>query len=340
MIFREKNRKSKVGKGDTVLIEIQNLCRIRNGKEVLRDINLRIRNGGAEGSVYALLGPAGSGKTALAELMAGCVLPDRGSVTIGGYDTAKRPREAKKQVGYIPQGLRLPADMTVWEYLEFIAEAKGIRGEDAVRRIASVCRMTGIEDVRDTRAGVLPQAVCRRVALAQALLGDPEYLILDDPAWGLDAANSAVLYRLIRENAAGRTVVLAGRLSCGAQEYCDRVILLSGGSVASENGIGEIRRAAAPGGAVLHLTAKGDPQEIAGVLRTIAGVAEAVGEQASPGVAAVMVRLSPDAQGDGTDVRDEIFFTMAERRYAVLSMEAEERSMEDLYASLTREDRQ
>lgn len=320
------------------MIEIQNLSRCRAGHAAIRELNLRIRNGTETGNFYALIGPAGAGKTTLLELMAGCILPDSGTVCIGGYDIVKQPREAKRQIGYLPQGMKLPADMTVWEYLDFVADAKGLRGENAVRQIAAVCRQTGITEVQEKRIGALPEAVCRRAALAQTLLGKPEYLLLDDPAGGLDAMTAAGLYRLIREIGAGRTVVAAGRPASGLHTCCDRLILLDRGSVAAEQDTEVLCGGGSPAGLVLHLTAKGDPQGIAEALRAIAGVQEAVGEQSQPGVAAVTVRLSPEKSGaDCGDVRDEIFFTMAEKRYALLSMETEEQSMEELFDSLTKE---
>ena len=162
------------------MIEIQNLSRCRAGQQVLRDVTLRIRNGTEAGNFCALIGSAGAGKTTLLEMMAGCIRPDGGTVQISGYDIVRQPREAKKQIGYLPQGMKPPADMTVWEYLDFVAGAKRLRGENAVRQIAAVCRQTAITDVQDKRIGALPDIVCRRVALAQTLLGKPEFLLLDD----------------------------------------------------------------------------------------------------------------------------------------------------------------
>lgn len=319
------------------MIEIQNLSRCRAGQQILRDVTLRIRNGTEAGNFCALIGSAGAGKTTLLEMMAGCIRPDEGTVQISGYDIVRQPREAKKQIGYLPQGMKPPADMTVWEYLDFVAGAKRLRGENAVRQIAAVCRQTAITDVQDKRIGALPDIVCRRVALAQTLLGKPEFLLLDDPAEGLDTAQSAGLYRLIREIGAGRTVVAAGRPTSGLHTCCDRIILLDRGRVTAEKDAAALRRDAAPAGLVLHLTAKGDPEGVAEALRGIAGVQEAVGTEEQPGVATVTVRLSPEMSGANRDVRDEIFFTMAEKRYTLLSMEAEEQSAEELFASLTKE---
>lgn len=319
------------------MIEIQNLSRCRAGQQILRDVTLRIRNGTEAGNFCALIGSAGAGKTTLLEMMAGCIRPDGGTVQISGYDIVRQPREAKKQIGYLPQGMKPPADMTVWEYLDFVAGAKRLRGENAVRQIAAVCRQTAVTDVQDKRIGALPDIVCRRVALAQTLLGKPEFLLLDDPAEGLDAAQSAGLYRLIREIGAGRTVVAAGRPTSGLHTWCDRIILLDRGRVTAEKDAAALRRDAAPAGLVLHLTAKGDPEGVAEALRGIAGVQEAVGTEEQPGVATVTVRLSPEMSGANRDVRDEIFFTMAEKRYTLLSMEAEEQSAEELFASLTKE---
>ncbi|UKI13489.1 MAG: hypothetical protein L6V84_04615 [Oscillospiraceae bacterium] len=201
-----------------------------------------------------------------------------------------------------------------------------------------MCRQTAITDVQDKRIGALPDIVCRRVALAQTLLGKPEFLLLDDPAEGLDAAQSAGLYRLIREIGAGRTVVAAGRPTSGLHTWCDRIILLDRGSVTAEKDAAALRRDAAPAGLVLHLTAKGDPEGVAEALRGIAGVQEAVGTEEQPGrgdrhgaPVAGDVRREPGRAGRN------ILYHGGKKRYTLLSMEAEEQSAEELFASLTKE---
>lgn len=299
-------------------------------------------NGGETGNVYALLGPAGAGKTTLLELIAGCIRPDAGNILIGGYDTVRQAREAKRQIGYMPQRMQLPGDMTVWEYLTFVADAKKITGERAILKISGVCEQVGISDVRDRRMAELAVSVRRRIALAQVLLNDPEYLLLDDPAGGLDAAQSAVLYRLIRSVSAGRTVLIAERLDRGVRAYCDRIVMLNQGSVVAEDEADRLCNTAAPAENVLRLTAKGDAEGITELLRGIEGVRDVAVVEKRMGQVSLVLRLSvkiPDAEaGQVSDVRDEIFFTMAEKRYALLSMEMQKQSMEDIFDDLTKED--
>lgn len=299
-------------------------------------------NGGETGNVYALLGPAGAGKTTLLELIAGCIRPDAGNILIGGYDTVRQAREAKRQIGYMPQRMQLPGDMTVWEYLTFVADAKKITGERAILKISGVCEQVGISDVRDRRMAELAVSVRRRIALAQVLLNDPEYLLLDDPAGGLDAAQSAVLYRLIRSVSAGRTVLIAERLDRGVRAYCDRIVMLNQGSVVAEDEADRLCNTAAPAENVLRLTAKGDAEGITELLHGIEGVRDVAVVEKRMGQVSLILRLSvkiPDAEaGQVSDVRDEIFFTMAEKRYALLSMEMQKQSMEDIFDDLTKED--
>lgn len=299
-------------------------------------------NGGETGNVYALLGPAGAGKTTLLELIAGCIRPDAGNILIGGYDTVRQAREAKRQIGYMPQRMQLPGDMTVWEYLTFIADAKKITGERAILKISGVCEQVGISDVRDRRMAELAVSVRRRIALAQVLLNDPEYLLLDDPAGGLDAAQSAVLYRLIRSVSAGRTVLIAERLDRGVRAYCDRIVMLNQGSVVAEDEADRLCNTAALAENVLRLTAKGDAEGITELLRGIEGVRDVAVVEKRMGQVSLVLRLSvkiPDAEaGQVSDVRDEIFFTMAEKRYALLSMEMQKQSLGDIFDDLTKED--
>lgn len=325
------------------MIEVQDLCRRIGTRDIIRNVTVLFCNGGETGNVYALLGSAGAGKTTLMELIAGCIRPDAGKILIGGYDTVRQARDAKRQIGYMPQRMQLPGDMTVWEYLTFIADAKKLSGERAILRISGVCEQVGISDVRDRRMAELTVSVRRRVALAQALLNDPEYLLLDDPAGGLDPSQAAVLYRLIRSVSAGRTVLIAERPGRGVREYCDRIVMLNQGSVVAEDEAEKLCSAAMPAENVLCLTAKGDAEEITELLRGIEGVRDVTVVEKHVGQVSLTLRLSaknPDAEnGQTPDVRDEIFFSMAEKRYALLSMEMRKQSPENICDDLTKEDR-
>lgn len=317
-------------------IQCRNLC----------GADLRVRNGGTDGAVYLLIGAPGSGKTTLVELMAGGILPDGGSVEIGGYDTARDSRAARLLVGCLPnvQNLRLSTRETVWEYLCFVARARALRGEAVIDSVTDVCSVLELTDRIDHRLGWLSIADQRRVLLAGALIGDPEYLLLDGIAEGLSIRDRADLYRLIRSVARGRTILLTAYteealpyLRAGQDAPACHLLRLADGLVREETLSEKETSAPAPGKTKnttsdktadlrLHLSIKGDPEGIKKILLDIPGVARVEDHGSRAGLAVLTLLLDTDSHSDGEDVRDEVFFTMAEKRYAVLSMTAEHSS--------------
>lgn len=306
----------------------------------LRGAEFRVRNGGTEGTVYLLIGAPGSGKTTLVELMAGGILPDGGSVEIGGYDTARDSRAARLLVGCLPnaKNVKLPTRETVWEYLCFVTRARGLRGEAVIDSVTEVCRITELTEMVDHRLGWLSASVQRRVLLAGALIDDPEYLLLDGIAEGLPIRERADLYRLIRSVARGRTVLLTAYteealpyLRAGQDAPACHLLRLADGlareEVPFEKGTSApaAGRAAGSltGGLRLYLSIKGDPEGIKKTLMDIPGVTCVEDRGSRAGLAVLTLLLDTDPHSDGEDVRDEVFFTMAEKRYAVLSMTAE-----------------
>lgn len=198
------------------MIELEQVSIEIKGKQLLQNVTQRFRNGREDGTIYLIIEEKGAGKTALLEIIAGARVPDTGTVRVGGYDmnrSGKQGKNARRLIGYVPQTRPLPKDVTVWEYLKFIAETRGMRGEDTILEITAVCREVGISEQRETCIGRLPEDIKRRVLLAQALLGRPEYVLLDEPAEGLNEAQTRVLYDIIDAVGRGRTVVLAGRPS-------------------------------------------------------------------------------------------------------------------------------
>lgn len=305
----------------------------------LRGTELRVRNGGTDGAVYLLIGAPGSGKTTLVELMAGGILPDGGSVEIGGYDSARDSRAARLLVGCVPnaQNMKLPTRETVWEYLCFVARARDLRGEAVIDSVTDVCSALELTEKIDHRLGWLSVSDQRRVLLAGALIGDPEYLLLDGITEGLPIRGRADLYRLIRQAARGRTVLLTAYteealpyLRAGQDAPACHLLRLAEGlvreEVPSEKGASVKAKNMNPdktAGLRLYLSIKGDPEGIKRTLQGIPGVARIEDRGSRAGLAVLTLLLDTDPHSDGEDVRDEVFFTMAEKRYTVLSMTAE-----------------
>ena len=170
---------------DKHLIEVQNLTKVYGEKTAVENVSFKIRNG----RIYGLLGPNGAGKSTTMNIMTGCLSPTEGTVLINGYDICDQPIEAKRQIGYLPEQPPLFGDMTPAEYLTFVAEAKGVSDELIDRQVKEAMQVTDILSVKDRLIRNLSKGYRQRVGIAQAILGSPDIIILDEPTVGLDPSS-------------------------------------------------------------------------------------------------------------------------------------------------------
>lgn len=223
------------------MIELDHVSRYGKQGPVLKDISLRLRNGEETGRFYLLTGERSAGKSTLMELIAGATCPDEGSLRVGGYDMQTQAKEAKGLIGYMPQTRPLPEAMTGWEYLNLIAQLRGRKGEDAVIGIAEACRAVGLREESDRPVRAMSEPERRRLLLAQALVGRPEYLLLDEPAEGLEESETEALYETVIAVAGGRTVLLAGRPGPALETLAHRtgatVLTLAQGCLTEQSGL-------------------------------------------------------------------------------------------------------
>ena len=312
---------------DKHLIEVQNLTKVYGGKTAVEDVSFKIRNG----RIYGLLGPNGAGKSTTMNIMTGCLSPTEGTVLVNGYDVCEQPIEAKRQIGYLPEQPPLFTDMTPKEYLTFVAEAKGVSDELIDRQVKEAMTVTDILSVKDRLIKNLSKGFRQRVGIAQAILGSPDIVILDEPTVGLDPPQLTEIRALIRKLGNKLTVIISSHILSEIAELCDHVIILSEGHVVADSSMAELEAQVNPE-TILSMTVKGDETGVREVLNGIEGVKEitALTVSAEAGTVSLKVTTTSDA-----DLRDDIFFAMAERRYAVISMERSEHSLEEIFLSLT-----
>ena len=310
---------------DTTLIEVQHLTRRYGRHTAVSDVSFKIRNG----HIYGLLGPNGAGKSTTMNMIAGCLSPTEGTVLINGYDICEQPLEAKRQIGYLPEQPPLFTDMTPYEYLCFVAEAKGVRDEMVERQVKEAMTMTDLLGVKNTLIRNLSKGFRQRVGIAQAMLGSPEIVILDEPTVGLDPQQLIEIRALIRKLGEKLTVIVSSHILSEISELCDHVIILSQGRVVADDDMKTLESRVSPE-TVLNLTVKGDERGIVEALAGIPGVMAVRRRSADESSVALTVTTSRE-----DDLRDTIFFAMAERRYAVISMEVAEQSLESIFLSLT-----
>ena len=309
------------------MIEVQNLTKVYGGKTAVENVSFKIRNG----RIYGLLGPNGAGKSTTMNIIAGCLSPTEGTVLINGYDICDQPTEAKRQIGYLPEQPPLFTDMTPAEYLTFVAEAKGVSDDLLDRQVKEVMNVTDLLSVKDRLIRNLSKGFRQRVGIAQAMLGNPDIIILDEPTVGLDPQQLTEIRSLVRKLGEKLTVIISSHILSEISELCDHVIILSEGHVVADSSMAELEAQVSPE-TVLHMTVKGDEAGVREVLASVAGVGDVKVLSSSEGEGTVTLKVTTASD---VDLRDDIFFAMAERRYAVLSMEKQEQSLEAIFLSLT-----
>lgn len=209
------------------MIEVQGVSRRYGSVEALREVSLRV----ADGQVLGLLGQNGAGKTTLLNLLTGYLAPTRGRVLIDGHDPLLEPEAAKRRLGYLPEHPPLYDEMTVREYLAFAAALRQVRGRAIVGHVAEIMRKTGLTEMQNRLLGHLSKGYRQRVGMAQALCGDPDVLVLDEPTVGLDPKQITEIRQLIHQLAKGRTIVFSSHILSEVQQLCDHVVILHRGEV-------------------------------------------------------------------------------------------------------------
>ncbi len=210
-----------------MIISVEHLTKYYGNFLAVDDISFHIK----EGHVYGFLGPNGAGKSTTMNIMTGCLSATSGHVSIDGHDIFEEPDAAKRQIGYLPEHPPLYLNDTPMEYLRFVGEAKGLRGEELDRQVGEVIRKTGIAGVRNRRISNLSKGYRQRVGIAQALLGNPKVIILDEPTVGLDPLQIIQIRDLIKELGRTHTVIFSSHILSEVQTICDQILIISKGKL-------------------------------------------------------------------------------------------------------------
>jgi ABC-2 type transport system ATP-binding protein len=209
------------------LIQAEHITRRYGAFEALKDLTFSVNIG----EVAGLLGQNGAGKTTALHVLSGYLAPSAGSVRINGIDLAKRPGEAKRHIGYLPESIPLYPEMTPLEYLRFCCEIKRVHRQDREGHIQEIMELTDITQIRSQLSGTLSKGYRQRLGLAQALCGNPEALFLDEPTAGFDPVQSSAFRKLIRRLAKKHAIILSSHLLSEVKEVCDRILVLASGQL-------------------------------------------------------------------------------------------------------------
>lgn len=308
------------------MIQVRNLTKRYGDKLAVDNVSFDIE----EGKIYGFLGPNGAGKSTTMNIITGCIAATSGSVTVNGKDIFKDPIAAKKSIGYLPELPPLYLDMTPLEYLTFVAEAKGVGAEKTYLQVNRVMEMTAITNVADRLMSNLSKGYRQRVGIAQALLGDPGVVILDEPTVGLDPKQIIEIRDLIRTLGQTKTVILSSHILAEISAVCDHIMILSNGQLVANDTPEGLERSMNRS-VKLELTVKGDQQTAEPILASVEGIREYTAEFAP---AENCTHFSVEAD-EGVDLREPIFMAFANARLPILHMASERLTLEDIFLKLT-----
>lgn len=314
-------------KGD-IMIEVTNLTKRYGDHTAVDHLSFKVE----KGQIYGFLGPNGAGKSTTMNIITGYLAASEGTVTIDGHDVQQEPEEAKKRIGYLPELPPLYLDMTVEEYLRFAAELKKVPKAERREQVEQVMNMTWITDMRDRLIKNLSKGYRQRVGLAQALLGSPEVLILDEPSVGLDPKQIIEIRDLIRELGKNHTIILSSHILSEVSAVCDHIMIISHGKLAASDSPEGLQKLMS-GSGELKLTVKGSYEALKDAVKDMAGIQDMKQQDgASEGCCDVLIKMDSEQ-----DIREKLFYLLAEKRLPILSMMLSERSLEDIFLELTEE---
>lgn len=308
------------------MIEVNNLVKRYGDHTAVDHLSFQIE----KGKIYGFLGPNGAGKSTTMNMITGYIASTEGSVVIDGHDILEEPEEAKKCIGYLPEQPPLYFDMTVWEYLKFAADLKKIPKDKKSSMIDEIMEMVKITDMKNRLIKNLSKGYRQRVGLAQAIMGYPEVIILDEPTVGLDPKQIIEIRSLIKGLKEKHTVILSSHILSEVSAICDYVMIISHGKLVASDTPDNLSRLAA-GSNNLTMMIKGEKEAI----RTAIGEMESVKDIAmefKPEEGLWNVKVTTEEQ---SDIREKLFYKMAEINCPIFEMQSKKVSLEEIFLELT-----
>ncbi len=308
------------------MIKAINLTKCYGRHTAVNGINFEI----AKGEIIGFLGPNGAGKSTTMNMITGYIAPTDGKILVDGMDILEDPEKTRSRIGYLPEHPPLYLDMTVNEYLNFAAELKKVGRSRMKQDLDRITELVKIGDVRKRLIKNLSKGYRQRVGLAQALLGNPQLLILDEPTVGLDPKQIIEIRNLIRELSDDHTIVLSSHILPEISAVCDRVLIINKGEIVAKDSPENLARELT-GMHRLHLRVKGSESDIRSALETRDFLKE-LRLEASGEAGAFNLVVEANRE---EDIREEVFYALAERRCPILQMRPLDMSLEEIFLNLT-----
>ncbi len=308
-----------------VVVDIRNLVKRYGSKVAVDNISFQVKRG----EILGFLGPNGAGKTTTMNILTGYISSTSGSVTVAGYNILDDPDEVKKRIGYLPENPPLYMDMTVMEYLNFVYELKKVH-IDRANHLKDILALVGLTHVKGRMIKNLSKGYKQRVGLAQALIGNPEVLILDEPTVGLDPKQIIEIRNVIKRLGQNRTVILSTHILQEVSAICDHVVIINNGRIAAMDSTENLEHGTGRNGK-FTLRVAGDEYQVKNALSGVSGIKfmDVLGIRES-GTVDIYLEFVPDK-----DLRKELFYALAQKDLPIYSMKPFEMTLEDVFLKAT-----
>ena len=312
------------------MIEIEHLTKRYGGHTAVSDLSFTVDSG----QIYGFLGPNGAGKSTTMNIMAGCLSATEGAVRIDSHDIFEEPEQAKRLIGYLPEQPPLYMNETPEEYLRFVGEAKGLRGTELERQIDEVIRQTGIEGVARRRISALSKGYKQRVGIAQALLGNPKVIILDEPTVGLDPIQIIEIRDLIKELGQTHTVIFSSHILSEVQTICDQIIMIAKGKLVAFDTPENLEQHLLTPNEVI-LTTDTPASEVQTLLEGISNITELSLEEPDSGLVTARIKTG---LSDVYQLSRAVFSAFAASGNTLLELAVKKANLEDIFLELADND--
>ncbi len=307
------------------MIEVKNLTRYYGQKPAIQNVTFNVE----KGEVLGFLGPNAAGKTTTMRILT-CYMPaTSGTAKVAGFDVFDQSMEVRRRIGYLPENPPLYPEMTVESYLKFVGRIKGVDSKHLKNSVGKVMDLVNIDNVRKTIIGKLSKGYCQRVGLAQALVHDPEVLILDEPSVGLDPKQIIDVRKLIRSLGDDHTIILSTHILPEVSQTCNRVVIINEGQVVAEDAPENLTRRL-QGNERIYVEVEGPAEAIEKELQSLDIVSSVVREKETNGKVSFFVESIPNR-----DIRKDIAKTIVQKGWGLFEMRPVEMSLEEVFLRLT-----
>jgi ABC-2 type transport system ATP-binding protein len=310
------------------LIEVKNLVKKYGDHLAVDNLNFTVE----KGQILGFLGPNGAGKSTTMNIITGYISATEGTVIINGHDIFEEPEEAKKCIGYLPELPPVYPDMTVREYLNFVADIKSVKKSEKDKMLKKVMNMTKIVDVSERLIKHLSKGYKQRVGLAQAILGFPEVIILDEPTVGLDPMQIIEIRDLIKDLSKDHTIILSSHILSEVSAVCDKVMIINKGKLIVSDTPDNLSKHIVGSNGV-HLQVKGGKKNIESALATVADITKTeYADEVKDGIVKVSAYC-----GEDKDIREEVFYALSDAKCPILDMRSSSMSLEEIFLEVTQD---